>query len=251
MSKISYYQIFKTLKNGKHNLKKRKRQSYPNIHKTLHKQRIRRLNRWQNLRRHRPSNRRKNLLSLQSRKRRRWKSHPSRPPSLRRLERPLEKNDRQQKTTTPPKTRRLNRAKRRRFSRFRIARQRKTFQFRESSRRASHSEMLQILRRLVRQNPRPDHPNRRALFLLHPRRASGSLWINYPLELPNVNVSLEMGTLHRCWFSFHHENLWEDPFIRLVHRQFGQTSRIPTRSLTSPQRIRRRWRLFSQTQERR
>ena len=63
----------------------------------------------------------------------------------------------------------------------------------QGRRPAADDRLPPLLRRLGRQDPRPDDPRPRQLLLLHPARAGRRRRADHPLELPDADGGLEMG----------------------------------------------------------
>ena len=89
--------------------------------------------------------------------------------------------------------RRPDREEHRRAGRARDARQRQADPREPQRRPAAGDRLLPLLRRLGRQDPRPDDPDPRQLLLLHQARAGRRRRADHPLELPAADGRLEVG----------------------------------------------------------
>ena len=107
--------------------------------------------------------------------------------------RPLAQDRRPRPRPAALQARRPDRAEHRRAGRARDPRQRQA-DLREPQRRPPARDRLPpLLRRLGRQDPRPDHPGPGQLLLLHPARAGRRRRADHPLELPDADGRLEVG----------------------------------------------------------
>ena len=88
---------------------------------------------------------------------------------------------------------RPDRVAHRRAGRARNPRQRQADQREPPRRLAAGDRLPPLLRRLGRQDPRPDDPDPRPVLLLHPARAGGRRRADHPVELPDAHGRLEVG----------------------------------------------------------
>ena len=143
---------------------------------------------------------------------------------------PWRKMDARDRGRLDEQARRPDRVAHRRAGRARNARQRQADQREPQRRPAAGDRLLPLLRRLGRQDPRPDDPDPRPLFLLHQARAGRRRRADHPLELPDADGRLEVGPgaggrVHR-----RHEARRADPALLPAHGRAGARGRISRRA---------------------
>ncbi len=106
---------------------------------------------------------------------------------------PLAQDGRPRSRPADEPARRPDRGAHRRAGRARDPRQRQADQREPQRRPPAGDRLLPLLRRLGRQDPRPDHPDPGQLLLLHPARAGRRRRADHPLELPDADGRLEVG----------------------------------------------------------
>ena len=125
--------------------------------------------------------------------------------------------------------RRPHRTKPGRAGRPRIARQRQAVPRFARRRSAADHQVLSLLRRLGRQDPRQDHPRRGQLLLLHPARAGRRRRPDHPLELPAADAGVEVGAGPGDRLHDRPQAGRADAADRPARRRPGPGSRLPRR----------------------
>ena len=149
---------------------------------------------------------------------------------------PLAQDGRPRPRPAHEQARRPDREEHRRAGRARDARQRQADQREPQRRPAAGDRLLPLLRRLGRQDPRPDDPDPGQLLLLHPARAGRRRRADHPLELPAADGGLEVGPGAGRRLHDRAEAGRADAADRAAHGRAGAGGRLPRRasSTSSP-----------------
>ena len=104
---------------------------------------------------------------------------------------------------------------------------------------AADDRLLPLLRRLGRQDPRQDDPDRRPVLLLHAARAGRRRRADHPVELPAADAGVEVGPGPGGRLHGRAEARRADAADRPARRRAGPGSRLPRRRHQRRPRLRR------------
>ena len=98
---------------------------------------------------------------------------------------------------------------------------------RSRRRPAADDRLLPLLRRLGRQDPRQDDPDRGRLLLLHAARAGRRRRADHPVELPAADGGLEVGPALAAGCTIVLKPAEQTPLTALRSRRAGQEAGFP------------------------